>query len=215
MHQTNEPVILSTGVKGATATSGSKLRSNTKKDRTMPAKSDMQKVEVHPRKNKSSVKRKNHVDSSISYKRTVINSNFNSVCKTCNKCLMVVNHGKCVVNSVTQPPVKKVWQIKQVKQEWQATRKLFATVGCLKHMIGDLSRLRNFVKKFNGTVRFRSDHFGAIMGYGDYVVGDSVIFRVYFIEGLGHNLFSVRKFCDSDLEVTFKKHSCYVRGVVL
>ncbi|GKC76870.1 hypothetical protein Tco_1127644 [Tanacetum coccineum] len=78
-------------------------------------------------------------------------------------------------------------------------------------MTGDRSRLRNFMKKFIGTVRFRNDHFCAIMGYGDYVIGDSVISRVYYAEGLGHNLFFVRQFCDSDLEVAFKKHSCYVR----
>ncbi|GKF84493.1 hypothetical protein Tco_0249391, partial [Tanacetum coccineum] len=50
-------------------------------------------------------------------------------------------------------------------------------------------------------VRFGNDHFGAIMDYGDYVIGkgDSVISRVYYVEGLGHNLFSVRQFCDSDL----------------
>nr|GFB24473.1 ribonuclease H-like domain-containing protein [Tanacetum cinerariifolium] len=35
----------------------------------------------------------------------------------------------------------------------------------------------NFVKKFNGTIRFGNDHFGAIMGYGYYVIGDSVISR--------------------------------------
>ncbi|GJT50527.1 retrovirus-related pol polyprotein from transposon TNT 1-94 [Tanacetum coccineum] len=51
--------------------------------------------------------------------------------------------------------------------------------GCSKHMTGDRSRLRNFVKKFIGTVRFGNDHFGAIMGYGDYVIGDSVISRNY------------------------------------
>ncbi|GJZ73829.1 retrovirus-related pol polyprotein from transposon TNT 1-94 [Tanacetum coccineum] len=45
----------------------------------------------------------------------------------------------------------------------------------------------------------------------DYVIGDSVISRVYYVEGLGHNLFSVGQFCDSDLEVAFRKHSCYVR----
>ncbi|GJR62349.1 retrovirus-related pol polyprotein from transposon TNT 1-94 [Tanacetum coccineum] len=78
-------------------------------------------------------------------------------------------------------------------------------------MTGDRSRLRNFMKKFTGIVRFGNDHFGAIMGYGDYVIGDSVISRVYYVEGLGHNLFSVRQFCDSDLEVAFRKHSCYVR----
>nr|GEZ96817.1 integrase, catalytic region, zinc finger, CCHC-type, peptidase aspartic, catalytic [Tanacetum cinerariifolium] len=82
---------------------------------------------------------------------------------------------------------------------------------CSKHMTGDSSWLLNFMKKFIGTVRFGNDHFGAIMGYGDYVVGESVISRVYYVEGLGHNLFSVRKFCDSDLEVAFRKHSCYVR----
>ncbi|GJT79726.1 retrovirus-related pol polyprotein from transposon TNT 1-94 [Tanacetum coccineum] len=49
--------------------------------------------------------------------------------------------------------------------------------GCSKHMTGDRSRLMNFVKKFIGTVRFGNDHFGAIMGYGDYVIGDSVISR--------------------------------------
>nr|GFB95822.1 integrase, catalytic region, zinc finger, CCHC-type, peptidase aspartic, catalytic [Tanacetum cinerariifolium] len=78
-------------------------------------------------------------------------------------------------------------------------------------MTGDCSRLLNFVKKFIGTVRFENDHFGAIVGYGDYVVGESVISRVYYVEGLGHNLFSVRQFCDSDLEVAFRKHSCHVR----
>ncbi|GJY02365.1 retrovirus-related pol polyprotein from transposon TNT 1-94, partial [Tanacetum coccineum] len=80
-------------------------------------------------------------------------------------------------------------------------------------MTRDRSRLRNFVKKFIRTVRFGNDHFGAIMGYGDYVIGDSVISRVYYVEGLGHNLFFVRQFCDSDLEVAFRKHSCYVRDI--
>ncbi|GKD56347.1 integrase, catalytic region, zinc finger, CCHC-type containing protein [Tanacetum coccineum] len=78
-------------------------------------------------------------------------------------------------------------------------------------MMGDRSRLRTFMKNFIGTVRFRNDHFGAIMGYGDYVIGDSVIYSVYYMEGLGHNMFSVGQICDSDLEVAFKKHSCYVR----
>nr|GEZ04428.1 retrovirus-related Pol polyprotein from transposon TNT 1-94 [Tanacetum cinerariifolium] len=47
----------------------------------------------------------------------------------------------------------------------------------LKTYDGDRSRLMNFVKKFIGTVRFGNDHFGAIMGYEDYVIGDSVISR--------------------------------------
>ncbi|GJW05875.1 putative ribonuclease H-like domain-containing protein [Tanacetum coccineum] len=78
-------------------------------------------------------------------------------------------------------------------------------------MTGDRSRLRNFVKKFIGTVRFRNDHFCAIMGYGDYVIGDNVIARVHYVKGLGHNMFSVKQFCNSGLEVPFRKNSCYVR----
>ncbi|GJU43583.1 hypothetical protein Tco_1200849, partial [Tanacetum coccineum] len=78
-------------------------------------------------------------------------------------------------------------------------------------MTGDRSRLRNLMKKFIRIVRFKNDNFGAIIGYGDYVIGDTVISRVYYVEGLGHNLFFVRQFCNSDLEVAFMKHSCYVQ----
>ncbi|GJX70884.1 retrovirus-related pol polyprotein from transposon TNT 1-94, partial [Tanacetum coccineum] len=85
--------------------------------------------------------------------------------------------------------------------------------GCSKHMTGNRSKLMNFVEKFIGSVRFGNDHLGAIMGYGDYVMGDSVISRVYYVEGLGHNLFSVGQFCDSDLEVAFRKHTCFVRDI--
>nr|GEV03509.1 integrase, catalytic region, zinc finger, CCHC-type, peptidase aspartic, catalytic [Tanacetum cinerariifolium] len=45
--------------------------------------------------------------------------------------------------------------------------------GCLKHITVDRSWLRNFMKKFIRTVRFGNDHFGAIMGYGDYVIAGS------------------------------------------
>ncbi|GJT84287.1 hypothetical protein Tco_1058629 [Tanacetum coccineum] len=54
---------------------------------------------------------------------------------------------------------------------------------------------------------------GAIMGYGDYMIGDSVVSRAYYVEGLGHNLFFVAQFCDSDLEVAFRKHSCFVHNM--
>nr|GEZ45172.1 retrovirus-related Pol polyprotein from transposon TNT 1-94 [Tanacetum cinerariifolium]GEZ65545.1 retrovirus-related Pol polyprotein from transposon TNT 1-94 [Tanacetum cinerariifolium] len=88
-----------------------------------------------------------------------------------------------------------------------------ATMPAVKSKVlatGDRLRLRNFVKKFIETVRFENDHFGAIMGYGDYMIGDSVISRVYYVEGLGHNMFSVGQYFDYDLEVAFRKHSCYV-----
>nr|GEX48761.1 hypothetical protein [Tanacetum cinerariifolium] len=54
---------------------------------------------------------------------------------------------------------------------------------CTKHMTGDLKLLCNFVEK------------------------------VYYVEGLNHNLFSVGQFCDADLEVTFRKSTCFVRDL--
>nr|GEY84378.1 hypothetical protein [Tanacetum cinerariifolium] len=63
--------------------------------------------------------------------------------------------------------------------------------GCSKHMTGDRSQLINFVQKFLGTVKFKNDHVAKIMGYGDYNIGNVTISRVYFVEGLGHNLFSM------------------------
>nr|GFA71214.1 retrovirus-related Pol polyprotein from transposon TNT 1-94 [Tanacetum cinerariifolium] len=41
----------------------------------------------------------------------------------------------------------------------------------------------------------------------------SLLDRVYFVEGLGHNLFSVGQFCDSDLEVAFGRNACFVRNL--
>ncbi|GJZ98691.1 retrovirus-related pol polyprotein from transposon TNT 1-94 [Tanacetum coccineum] len=72
--------------------------------------------------------------------------------------------------------------------------------GCSKHMTGNLQLLRNFVEKFMGIVRFGNDHFASITCYGDYVQGNHTICHVYYIEGLGHNLFLVGQFYDGDLE---------------
>ncbi|GJU11757.1 retrovirus-related pol polyprotein from transposon TNT 1-94 [Tanacetum coccineum] len=281
---TNIPVLPSTGVNDSTEASGSKPRSNTKKNRILPAKKENKKeVEVRLRTNKSVWTKVNRVDSSISSKRVVINSNSESVNSA--------SHGMCVVNilnSVNATPTvrivlnkeKQIWKPKgklsdnslsKTQRVWKATGKLFADIGyqwrptgkkltlgkldcgsqwrptgkkfalgeicqltklsvkcstlyanqqvmlwyldsgCSKHMTGNRSKLMNFVEKFIGSVRFGNDHLGAIMGYGDYVMGDSVISRVYYVEGLGHNLFSVGQFCDSDLEVAFRKHTCFVR----
>nr|GEZ82625.1 retrovirus-related Pol polyprotein from transposon TNT 1-94 [Tanacetum cinerariifolium] len=84
---------------------------------------------------------------------------------------------------------------------------------CSKHMTGDRSQLINFVQKFLGTVKFRNDHVAKIMGYSDYKIVNVTILRVYFVEGLGHNLFSVGQFCDSNLEVAFYQHTCFIRNL--
>ncbi|GJU64182.1 retrovirus-related pol polyprotein from transposon TNT 1-94 [Tanacetum coccineum] len=85
--------------------------------------------------------------------------------------------------------------------------------GCSKHMTRDRSQLTNFVNKFLGRVKFRNDHVPKILGYGDYHIRNVTISRVYYVEGLGHKLFSVGQFCDLNLEVAFRQHTCFIRNL--
>ncbi|GJW31015.1 hypothetical protein Tco_0047890 [Tanacetum coccineum] len=63
------------------------------------------------------------------------------------------------------------------------------------------------------TVWFRNDQFAPILGYRDLVQGNITIKSVYYIEALNHNLFSIGQFCDADLEVAFRKSTCFVRDL--
>ncbi|GKA93237.1 retrovirus-related pol polyprotein from transposon TNT 1-94, partial [Tanacetum coccineum] len=181
----NEPGIPSTRVKGATTASGSKPRSNTTTDRTLPAKSYMKKVEAHPRNNKSNAKQKNRVDSSISYKRTV---------------------------KQTWNPTGKVFTT--VGHHWKPTGRIFPLGGQCPLvrpttlnsgiMLADPQEINTpVIQIVLWTVRFENDHFGAIIGYGDSVLGHSVISRkhtcfvrdldgVNFLKGSrGTNLYTI------------------------
>nr|GFB23432.1 retrovirus-related Pol polyprotein from transposon TNT 1-94 [Tanacetum cinerariifolium]GFB23449.1 retrovirus-related Pol polyprotein from transposon TNT 1-94 [Tanacetum cinerariifolium] len=51
------------------------------------------------------------------------------------------------------------------------------------------------------------------MSYGDYKIGNVTISKVYFVEELGHNLFSVGQFCDSDLKVAFRQHTYFIHNL--
>nr|GEU86159.1 hypothetical protein [Tanacetum cinerariifolium] len=67
------------------------------------------------------------------------------------------------------------------------------------------------IKKETGYAKFGM--IATILGFGDLQWGNILITRVYFIEGLGHNLFSVGQFCDSDLEVAFRRNACFFRNL--
>nr|GFB91575.1 integrase, catalytic region, zinc finger, CCHC-type, peptidase aspartic, catalytic [Tanacetum cinerariifolium] len=79
-------------------------------------------------------------------------------------------------------------------------------------MTSNRALLTNFVEKFLRTVRFGNNDFAVIAGYEDVVIGSMTIKKVYYVEGLGHNLFSVGQFCDKGLEVAFRKSTCFVRN---
>ncbi|GJW81053.1 retrovirus-related pol polyprotein from transposon TNT 1-94 [Tanacetum coccineum] len=201
---TNPHVSKSSGVIHTTSVSRLQLKCYQVKDMVVPNNSQVKfkkkKVEDHHRISSISKKTKSVTacnDSSNS--RT---SNMNAVCAECGKCVFDSNHDACVsrylnyVNTRTNKP--NVVPISASKPKRKANKsiatphkktivQLFLFIvdsGYTKHMMGNLKLL------WNVTIR-----------------------RVYYVEGLNHNLFSVGQFCDANLEVDFKKSTCFVRDL--
>ncbi|GJU63462.1 hypothetical protein Tco_0218648 [Tanacetum coccineum] len=70
-------------------------------------------------------------------------------------------------------------------------------------MTGDPITTENIIETFMAPFAW-NDNFAAITGYGDYIQGNITICHVYYVEGLGHNLFSVGQFFDGDLDLLFR-----------
>ena len=66
-------------------------------------------------------------------------------------------------------------------------------------MTGNREILSNFKEKFGGTVRYGNNQFSPILGYGDVIQENITIKKVSFVEGLGHNFYSIGKLCDKGL----------------
>ncbi|GKC10087.1 hypothetical protein Tco_1001697 [Tanacetum coccineum] len=180
------------------------------KDKVVPNDSQVmiknKKVEDHHRISSISNKTKSVTacDDSLNVKT----SNAKVVCATCDQCMFNSNHGACVskyindVKSRTKKP--NAVPIVQIIL-------FIVDSGCTKHMTGNLKLLCNFVEKYLGMVRFGNDQFAPIFGYGDIIQGNVMIKRVDYVEGLNHNLFFVGQLYKADLEVAFRKSTCFVR----
>nr|GEZ21611.1 putative ribonuclease H-like domain-containing protein [Tanacetum cinerariifolium] len=209
------------------------LKSNQSRDTVLPNNSQVKakktQVEVHHRIPSVSNKTKSVTACKDSSNSRTLNAN--AVCATCNKCLVDSNHFACVtkmLNDVNARPKKPtVVHISTRKPKSQANKSVATShkkqiiqliifivgTGCTKHMTGNLKLLCNFVEKFLGTVRFGNDQLAPILGYEDLVQGNVTINRVYYVECLNHNLFSVGQFYDADLEVAFRMSTCFVRDL--
>ncbi|GKD73557.1 hypothetical protein Tco_1331839 [Tanacetum coccineum] len=199
-------------------------RSNTKNNRVpSESMSSCIKNKEHHR-NLLISKNKKHMSSECNnVKLAIRNDKSEIVCAMCKQCLITTNHDVCVLNYVndmnscskkqkanaSNTENQKKQKPKVMKPKKVGSNERLASPkpnsGCSKHMTGNLKLLINFVWKFLGTVSFGNDHVAAILGYGDLQWENILITRVYFVEGLGHNLFSVGQFCNSDLEVAFRR----------
>nr|GEX10488.1 hypothetical protein [Tanacetum cinerariifolium] len=181
VRNTNLRVSTSTGVNHNTNVSRPQLKSNQLRDKVLPnicqVKAKKTQVEVYPRIPSVSNEMKSVTACKDSLNSRTLNAN--AVCATCNKCLVDSNHFSCVtkmlndVHARTKKPT--VVPISARKSKSQANKSV-----ATPHQ-----------KKFE-----------PILGYGDLVQGNVTINRVYYVEGLNHNLFLVGQFCDVDLEAT-------------
>ncbi|GKC22270.1 retrovirus-related pol polyprotein from transposon TNT 1-94 [Tanacetum coccineum] len=221
------PSINNSGVKLSTSASGSQPSGNTKKDKIQrtPSSTQKNKVEAHPRTIKSSLKNKNcfvEPKRNANMQHSKLTANSELLYVKCNGCMLSDNHDLCVldfINDVNAHNKSKSVKKSSKRKVWKPTGKAVQIVlwyldfGCSKHMTGDRSQLTNFINKYLGTVKFGNDHVAKILGYGDYQIGNVTISRVYYVEGLRHNLFSVGQLCDSNLEVAFRQHTCFIRNL--
>ncbi|GJZ09168.1 retrovirus-related pol polyprotein from transposon TNT 1-94 [Tanacetum coccineum] len=217
-------------VKSYTSASGSKPSGNTKKNRITRTSSSNQnnKVEDHLRSVKSSLNKKNRVFNCIaSTKHVVFNANSKLVCSTCNECLFNACHDMCVVDYLNN--VNKHAKSRSGKSNKKQDRK--PTVPSKKPIPAKVVKKtppsRNNSGKLKAPTSVSSSSkskivessrtdcslVATIMGYGDYQIGNVTISQVYYVEGLGHNSFSVGQLCDANLEVAFRKHLCFVRDL--
>ncbi|GJT14060.1 retrovirus-related pol polyprotein from transposon TNT 1-94 [Tanacetum coccineum] len=129
------------------------------------------------------------VKSSLKNKNCFVNMNFELLYVKCNGCMLSDNHDLCVldfINNVNAHKKSKSVNKSSKKKVWKPTGKVFSNIGYI----------------------WRPTN----LGYGDYHIGN-VRFKIYYVEGLGHNLFSVGQFYDSNLKVAFRQHTCFIRNL--
>ncbi|GKA55701.1 retrovirus-related pol polyprotein from transposon TNT 1-94 [Tanacetum coccineum] len=84
--------------------------------------------------------------------------------------------------------------------------------GCMLSDTHDLCVLKS-INDMNARAKSKSVKKTSKRKVIQIVIWNVTISRVYYVEGLGHNLFSVRQFCDLNLEVAFRQHTCFIRNL--
>nr|GEV54135.1 hypothetical protein [Tanacetum cinerariifolium] len=129
------------------------------------------------------------------------------VCAMCKQCLISVNHDVCLRNYVNEENSRAKKQkekvfVKEIQKKYQPKVTKPKKVGFSERLATPKPRKPRFLLrwsptgrlfdqegklKFMGTVRIENDHVAAILGFG--------------------------QFCDSDLEVAFRRNACFVRNL--
>ncbi|GJR92564.1 hypothetical protein Tco_0264738 [Tanacetum coccineum] len=138
-------------------------------------------------------------------------------------CMLSDNHDLCVldfINDVNARTKSKSVKKNSKRKVWKPTRKVFTNIGYTWRptgqtftIVGNVCPLTRITTTAEVPLRkptaLESDTPKPVVT----LIGNVTISRVYYVEGLGHNLFSVGQFCDLNLEVAFHQHTCFIRNL--
>nr|GEY80024.1 integrase, catalytic region, zinc finger, CCHC-type, peptidase aspartic, catalytic [Tanacetum cinerariifolium] len=163
-----------------------------------------------------------------------LNANSELICVKCNGCMLSDNHDMCVpnFNNDVNAHAKSIFVKKNSKGKvWKPTEKVFTKIGYIWRPIGrtftivgnacPLTRITTTtVVPSRKPVSLEIDTPKPVVTLvfskkpRQSKTTDPVRnLRVYYVEGLGHNLSSVGQFCDSNHEVDFRQHTCYIHNL--
>nr|GEU51889.1 retrovirus-related Pol polyprotein from transposon TNT 1-94 [Tanacetum cinerariifolium] len=196
-------------------------RSNTKNDRVPSASKSSQsknkevEVEEHHRILLLSRNKKHMSSECNNVKLATQNVKSKVVCAMCKQCLNSVNHDMCLLNYVNGVSSRGKKQtanvsINENQKKQQPKVKKPKKVGSIERLASPKpSKPRSFLR-WSPTGRL-FDLKGKIIASTQRVNLTALrVIMVYFFEGLDHNLFSIGQFCDSDLEVAFRRNACFI-----
>ncbi|GJS72359.1 retrovirus-related pol polyprotein from transposon TNT 1-94 [Tanacetum coccineum] len=171
-----------------------------------------------------------------------LNANSELKCVKCNGCMLSDNHDLCVLDFINNvnARVKSKFVKKILKRKvWKPTGKVFTNIGYIWRpagrtftIVGNACLLTRISTTIEVPLRKPTDLENETpkpvvtlvysrkprksktnVPISKSKIGNVMISRVYYVEGLGHNLFSVGQFCDSNLEVAFRQHTCFIRNL--
>nr|GFA30425.1 hypothetical protein [Tanacetum cinerariifolium] len=238
----NMATASSTGLVHIARTRRPQPKGNTRNDKVPSASksSEVKKivtVEDHRRTLLLSMNRETMSSECNNIKLVIQNDKSKIVCDTCRQCLVTANHDACLTPSVNvlnsranklcaNVPLSanqkrhrtQVWKPKQVGSKERLANKprlprlslKWSPSGCSFDQKGKLvaSKGTNCPNDDKACTSNPQEPMRKRFPNSTVFLG-----RVYFVEGLGHNLFSVGQFYDADLEVAFRRNTCFVRDM--
>ncbi|GJV46399.1 retrovirus-related pol polyprotein from transposon TNT 1-94 [Tanacetum coccineum] len=174
--------LSSTGVDNTAKTRRPQHKRNTKNDKV-------------PSASKSSCIKNKEVKVEEHHRNLLLSKNKKHMSSECNKVKLAIRNDKFEVICAMWSPTGRMFDLKgKIIESSESKSQSDCSKGdnaCTSNpQEPTTERFPNFTFSLAGTVSFGNDQVAVILGYGDIQLGNISITRVYFVEGLGHKLFS-------------------------